>query len=306
MSSLSPQKSTTVRATRWSFRLGELAAPRLTARALARTWFRLPPPRPAGPVPPGGTPFVVTSQRGAVRGMSWGDGPVVYLVHGWGGRGDQLAGFIGPLVDVGHRVVLFDGPSHGLSDPGPTGPGSSNAVELGRALDDVAARFGPATAVVAHSMGALATMLALRDGWLGTQRLVLLAPMARLSTQRDAMWTAMGVGRRTDRHVERLFVQRVGQPVADFDLATLGRQVDPVPTLLVHDRADRTTSYDESAQLAAELPDATLVGTEGLGHHRLLVDPGVVETAAAFAATGAMPPGGLRPGRKVGGPARVA
>src|SRR2546427_4662875 len=30
---------------------------------------------------------------------TWGHGPVVLLVHGWGGRGAQLARFVEPLVD---------------------------------------------------------------------------------------------------------------------------------------------------------------------------------------------------------------
>ena len=75
------------------------------------------------------------------------------------------------------KVVAFDGLSHGRSDAGVHGPRSSDAVELGRSLDAVAAKFGPARAVVAHSMGALSALLALRDGWLATERLVLIAPV---------------------------------------------------------------------------------------------------------------------------------
>ena len=42
-------------------------------------------------------PFEVESLGAAVRGHVWGEGPVVYLVHGWGGRGSQLASFVEPL-----------------------------------------------------------------------------------------------------------------------------------------------------------------------------------------------------------------
>ncbi len=41
--------------------------------------------------------------------------------------------------------MAFDAPSHGRSDPGPSGAGKGHAVEFGRALDAVAAEFGPRT-----------------------------------------------------------------------------------------------------------------------------------------------------------------
>lgn len=278
---MSPNKSTIVRAIRAAFGVGEFLSPRLTARVANALWFRLPPSRPVSALPPGGTPFEVTVQRRMVRGVHWGDGPAVYLVHGWSGRGAQLGAFVEPLVALGHRVVLFDAPSHGSSDPGPSGPKSTDALEFGRALDAVAARFGPASAIIAHSMGAMVAVLTFKYGWLSTDRLVLLAPMVRLSTQRDATWSELGVGPRTARAANRLMERRVGHPVSEFDLATLTTEVEKVPTLIVHDLNDPRTSYDESVELAANLP-AELMTTVGLGHHGVLRDPKVMSTVVEF------------------------
>ena len=278
---MSSDKSTIVRIIRPAFRAGELIAPSAAARAANALWFRLQPPRPAPALPAGGTPFEVTMQHGIVRGTHWGDGPVVYLVHGWSGRGAQLRSFVEPLVELGHRVVLFDAPSHGSSDPGPTGPKTSDALQFGRAFDAVAAEFGPASAVIAHSMGAMAAVLTLKYGWLGTDRLVLLAPMVSLSTQRDATWSELGVGPRTARVANRLMERRVGHPVSEFDLVALMGEVDPVPTLLVHDLYDPRTSYEDTVRLAADLP-APLVSTAGLGHHGLLRDPKVIAAVMEF------------------------
>src|SRR3989454_9144210 len=44
-----------------------------------------------------------------------GHGPVVLLVHGWGGRGAQLARFVEPLVASGWSGGTFDAPGHGAS-----------------------------------------------------------------------------------------------------------------------------------------------------------------------------------------------
>lgn len=276
------QKSTNVRLIRRAASIAERVAPGPAARAATRWWFTIPRTVRATSLPPGGTAFEVPSQGSTVRGAFWGEGPVVYLVHGWGGRGSQLAGFVAPLVRRGHRVVLFDALSHGDSGPGPHGPTTSSGVEMARSLDDVAARFGPARAVVAHSMGGLATMLAQEHGWLGLARLVLVAPVSRYATQFAAFADHLGLGVRTRARVDRLVEQRVGIPTSRFDLAVLAGEGEAVRTLVVHDRDDRQASYDESVRLVDRLPDARLVTTHGLGHRRVLADPRVVEAVSSF------------------------
>lgn len=286
MAASSMQKSTTVRLQTAAVRAAGVVAPGPTARWLRDRWFRAPARMPAHELPGGGTPFTVTSQGTVVRGTAWGEGPVVYLVHGWGGRGSQLASFVAPLVAAGHRVVMFDGPSHGDSDTGRVGRGRTHGIELARALDEVFCRFGPAQAVVAHSLGTLATYFALRFGWLGTERLVLLAPVVSSTTLFDRLQAELGFGPRFRRRFDRSVAELVGVPMEEFDARVQAAQVQSVPTLVVHDRGDRQAPYDLSVLLAHALPDAELVATEGLGHQRLLADPGVVARVVEFVAGG--------------------
>ena len=280
------QKSTIVRVRnvglRALFRSADLVAPRLAGRRALDLWFTVPPTMAAMPLPPGGEPFTVTAQGARVRGHVFGEGPTVYLVHGWGGRGSQLAAFVEPLVATGRRVVLFDAPAHGDSDPGPAGPRRTHGVEFGRALDAVFARFGPAEAVVAHSLGTIATYLSLRFGWLGTARLVLLAPMVEAGSLFDQFQAALGFGARTRRAFDREVDAFVGIPVTEFDAVHQAAHVDPLPTLVVHDVGDRQTPYADAERLVRALPHAQLVTTEGLGHRRILRDPDVVGQVVAF------------------------
>lgn len=283
---MSRQNSTTVRvrnvATKAGFRIADVAVPRVAGRMAHRLWFRVPPAMPAITLPPGGEAFEVTSLRAAVRGHVWGDGPVVYLVHGWGGRGSQMAAYVDPLVAAGFRVVLFDGPAHGDSDPGPAGAGTTHGVELGKALDAVAAKFGPAHTVVAHSLGAVSTYLALRYGWLSTQRLVLVAPLVDSVSLFDQLQHALGFGARTRRAFDREVHRFVGIPVDDLDTRVQARHVDPVTTLVIHDRDDRQAPHAAAVDLVRGLRDASLVTTEGLGHRRILRDPAAVARVVAF------------------------
>lgn len=297
MAKKSPQKSTIGRMIRVAFRILEATSPALGAQWGNRLWFTLPtvapgttgPTQLAGRRPDAATPpaedFEVTLRGRSVRGQRWGKGPVVYLVHGWAGTADQLTPLVGPLVADGFQVVSFDGLSHGRSDAGAHGPRSSDAVELGRCLDAVASRFGPARAVVAHSMGALSTVLALRDGWVAAERLVLIAPVEGVPEFMHRMRTWLGFGDRIQRRMARMARERTGYAVDELDVARIGQQLDPRPDLLVvHDLKDRETFHIASVRLADAWPDARLVSTTGLGHVRILGDPAVGELVTAFVA----------------------
>ena len=280
------QKSTIVRTQtavrRVMFRVADLIVPGVAGRFARDLWFSVPPRMAPSTLPAGGQAFEVESLGAVVRGHVWGAGPVVYLVHGWGGRGSQLASFVEPLLAGGFRVVMFDAPTHGDSEPGPSGPARTHGVEFGKALDAVFARFGPAEAVVAHSLGAISTYLTLRFGWLSTRRLVLLAPMVAAEPLFDRFQRALGFGARTRRAFDRELEEFVGIPMVEFDARHQASYVDPVPTLVVHDRGDRQTPWADSARLVASLPDARLVTTDGLGHRRILKDAAVVRQVTAF------------------------
>ena len=280
------QKSTIVRlqqgVRRTLFRAADLVAPGLAGRIARDIWFTVPPRMSPSQLPAGGEPFEVESLGAVVRGHVWGTGPAVYLVHGWGGRGAQLASFVEPLLAGGFRVVMFDAPAHGDSAPGPAGPGRTHGVEFGKALDAVFARYGPAEAVVAHSLGAISTYLTLRFGWLSTRRLVLLAPMVAAEPLFDQFQRVLGFGTRSRRAFDRHLEAFVGVPMSEFDAVFQASRLDPVPTLVVHDRGDRQTPYAEAVRLVASLPDARLVTTDGLGHRRILQDAAVVRQVTAF------------------------
>ena len=304
MTAKAGSKSTSVRAKNAAFlagvRAAEWVAPALGGKLATRRWFTVPAPPAVRPLP-AGRPFTVTAQRATVRGVSFGSGPVVYLMHGWGGLGAQLGAFVTPLQDSGFRVVSFDAPAHGASDPGPSGPGRSHGLEFGRALDAVAARFGPAHTVVAHSMGALPALLAQLHGWLSTEQLVFLAPMRDLATHFDRFAEQIGMGPRVRRAMTAETERMVGYPVAGIDVLHLARQLPPVSLLVVHDRRDRETLHDDSVRLVDSWPGpARLISTEGLGHRRLLVDARVIRDVVGFVKSGAAAADGTAEDRLVG------
>jgi alpha-beta hydrolase superfamily lysophospholipase len=282
----SNQKSTIVRprkreyALRAAFASLERTAPDVGARIAERLWFTVPS---GGAIrsPQGGRPFEVRTRGRELRGWIWGSGPTVYLVHGWGGHAGQLASFVRPLVTAGFTVVAHDAPSHGASGPGHAGRGSSDIIEFAQSLDAVAAEHGPAHAVIGHSMGAMAAVLAMQHGWLGAERLVMIAPMVDVRDAFPVFGARLGLGERTLRRLARRVERRVAMPLDSFDLAALAPRLQPTSLLAVHDRDDRETPYTTTEALVARWPDAELLTTHGLGHRRILRDPDVVRTVTS-------------------------
>lgn len=273
---------------RLAFSFLERAAPAIGARWAERIWFRLPRTTTRSALArlaPSGDPgqrFTIRVGGTDVVGGTWGgEGPVVYLLHGWAGHRGQLEAFAPGLVRRGFRVVAFDAPSHGESGPGAYGPRSSSIPEFADALTAVIARHGPAAGIVAHSLGSVAAAIALCDG-LRAGRVAMIAPMASPASHARHFARILGFGPRTLARLTRRVERRVGAPMHHFDVPEIGRAVQMPPTLIVHDRADRSVPVADGIAIAEAWPTARLHVTSGLGHRRLLREPEVIGAVLDF------------------------
>jgi pimeloyl-ACP methyl ester carboxylesterase len=270
------KKSTIVRSI---FQVLETTAPALSIRLAERLWCTIPGGASATAAKPGRL-FTIEDRIVAEK---WGSGPIVYLVHGWGGVRGQLDPFVAPLVQSGHTVVAFDAPSHGDSAPGAFGRGRGLLPEFSEALATVVKHFGegrPAHGVIAHSLGSAATAIAILDG-LAVERAVLIAPMADPIPYTVEFGQMLGFGERTRTGFLRRLEHRVGRAMSDFDIpARLGESEEDLPPILVvHDLEDKEVHYRDGALLAAVWPEAEFLGTTGLGHRRILRDEAVIQRA---------------------------
>ncbi len=283
-----PQKSTTDRPKallvpgwmRTGFRVTGAVAPGAAA-LLARQVFFTPPRTPLrvaeSAVLARGERFSLVAAGGQVVGHSWGEGPTVLLVHGWGGHAGHMTALVDPLLAAGFRAVALDLPAHGES-----AGRLSSLVHFGAALARAAALFGPVHGLVAHSFGAAGSTYQMSRG-LAVGRAVFVAPPARF----DGVWSrfreSFGVGdevwRRMVADVERWLAVSFAD-IAPVDLAP----AMTTPLLILHDQGDREVPIAEGAELASRWPGAVLVRREGLGHLRILRDGSAVAQAVAFLA----------------------
>jgi pimeloyl-ACP methyl ester carboxylesterase len=252
--------------------------PEMSARWAEALFFSPPRPPRTARMPASAVRHDVYS-RGTGPLAAWrsGQGPLVYLLHGWGGSAAQLRGWVAPLVAEGFSVVAFDAPGHGAS-----GGRRSSIPEFARALQAVVAQHGPAEAVVAHSLGGAALALAMRDG-LPVRRAVLVGPPADPVSWTRAFAARLRVGPAALARLQQRTERRLQMRWSDLHVPSLVRSF-AVPALVVHDRDDREVPWRDGAHIASCWPEARLVTTTGLGHRRILQDPGVARSIASFVA----------------------
>jgi hypothetical protein len=277
---LSDWKSTNVRvmAVVLALRAAAAVSPELAAAGLLRLF--LTPRRHRVPERERAWLAAAEAHRVRIAGRelglwSWGEGPAVLLVHGWEGRGSQMGAFAAPLAAAGLRAVAFDAPGHGTSE------GERSSIpEMAEAVAGVAALLGGVRGVVAHSAGAAATSVALAAGT-GAERLVYLAPPNDPVRFLRAAGDMVGLPPVVARHAQRRIERRFDMSFAAYRGTHLAPRI-ALPLLAFHDPADRDVPFTEAEALVAHWPAARLVPTPGLGHRRLLRDPGTVSRTVEF------------------------
>jgi pimeloyl-ACP methyl ester carboxylesterase len=209
----------------------------------------------------------------------WGDPatqPYVLLVHGWSSFGLRFLPWVGRLRALGYAVVTFDQPGHGLS--------TGNYCTLPEFADTVRAvgrHYGDAELAIAHSLGGAAVALAQGECW-RARKLVLIAPAADMHAAATRYFRFVRLGEHLRRPFYAWLVNRTGISVDELQMhrhvTALGQ-----PGLIVHDLDDADVPWEEGERYARHWPGARLLTTQGLGHHRVLDAPEVIESVLAFA-----------------------
>lgn len=211
---------------------------------------------------------------------TWGDPamqPLVLLAHGWSSYGLRFAPWIRALRQAGYAVATFDQLAHGRSSGK-----RATLPSFAETLFQVGKHYGPLHAVIGHSLGGAATMLALARG-LQAECTVLVAPAADPMAAADRFGNAVGLAHSLRSHLFDEFEKYFRIPVAGLQ-AHLNVPFIARPALVVHDLEDREVPWAEGERYARYWPQARLLSTTGLGHHRIVAQPEVIADALRFLA----------------------
>lgn len=257
-------------------------APRTTGRLALELWRRPGTPavvrREEEAVHAAARRSVVEQAGAPVATYTWGDGDrPVLLVHGWAARASRFSDVVTALLQAGYSPVAYDAWGHGAT-PGPV----RTIVEHQAVIAELEQRHGPFAGVVAHSFGVPVALHAARSG-LRVDRVVALSGMSDFGYVVDTFCARLGlrapVNRELRRAIERAYFAGDTGIWERFSAHPMPRQ----EVLVIHDAGDRVVHRGQADLLVEALGDgARLVETSGLGHGRILRDPGVVGEVVAF------------------------
>ncbi|HRE30590.1 MAG TPA: alpha/beta fold hydrolase, partial [Candidatus Berkiella sp.] len=198
-----------------------------------------------------------------IRTWSWGEGPTVLFVHGWGGRGTQACGFIEALNQAGFRVVSLDMPAHGQSDGKRT-----NAIEMADALDAVIKQIDDLHAVITHSFGGMIFAHHYNDNVV-LKNIVMICPPSTLNTAFNQFSETLQLSDSVKAYIINTMKKNFGNEVVEqFSLIKNGAKITQ-PVLIVHDEQDDVVPSQDGKDIANILQQGTFYGTQELGHRKV-------------------------------------
>ena len=131
-------------------------------------------------------------------------------------------------------------------------------------------------AVIAHSFGVPCTLLALQQRRFA-RRVVAFSSPATLDGIMGRFQEMLALSPRTVQLLRDRLARRFGDDLwTRFSAEDMARSMD-LPALVIHDRDDRDIPFGDGEAIARAWPRAEFLGTNGLGHRRILRDPDVIE-----------------------------
>ncbi|MCF4102810.1 alpha/beta hydrolase [Gillisia sp. M10.2A] len=199
----------------------------------------------------------------------------VLLIHGWSGRGTQMAHIAEALIEKGYSVVSFDAPAHGKAN----GKISMMPffIESIHHLNEI---HGPFEAAIGHSLGGMSILKAIKDG-LSIKKLVIIGTANSVTHITKEFARNMGLSEKVADKMKAYFDSKFGEDMDSYSGALSAEKVN-IPTLVVHDEDDVDVHVSSAYEIADKLKNSTLLITEGLGHRKILGDAHVINKITTF------------------------
>jgi pimeloyl-ACP methyl ester carboxylesterase len=207
---------------------------------------------------------------------SWGEGPIVLFIHGWSGRGSQVAAFADPLIAAGYTVMSIDAPGHG-NTPGDR----TNILECAAVVRAFNRRYGPVYAAITHSFGGMVLAYAMNKG-MSVERVVCISAPAHIDYLLESFAQTLSIPDAVIADMRRRMEARFPDDFWETISTVFNVRELDVPALIIHDEYDHSVPWEQGKIIANAWPGARFMKTSGLGHGRILRDQAVVDAAVDF------------------------
>ncbi len=226
---------------------------------------------------------ITFQNNGKKVALSWGEGPVVILVHGWEGRSTQMAPMAKQLAKSGFQAIALDFSGHGLS--GGRQSGFTQFIEDLAALQaHVIKHITPNIhAMVGHSAGGVCMMASrLINDFATTKYVVISAPSApspAIDALRRSLKVSEGVLLLVQDEIAKSFNCTWQALLAGHSYK---KRFEDEQLYLIYDQDDTMVDHNESQKIQKTFHTDYVYKTQGYGHIKLLWDDVVIESIVNF------------------------
>ena len=208
---------------------------------------------------------------------SWGEGPLVILVHGWGSCGAHMGSLAKDVSAKGFQTVAIDITAHGES--------SGKRISFRKFSRDLAALVKfldqDVYAYVGHSAGGLCTMAGRKLENLSAKKYVCISapqtPYPPITVIRKKLAVSDGIVERYKNFLADQFNcswEEITQQVYACEQES--------QLLLLYDESDRFVDHIDGDAIKACWPSATLFKTQGIKHSQQVWAPEIKEKVVSF------------------------
>jgi len=199
----------------------------------------------------------------------------ILLVHGWSGRGTQLAKIAETLVEKDFQIISFDAPAHGTST------GSTTIMtEFIKSIHLINTKFGPFEYAIGHSLGGMSILNAIRENFV-IKKAVIIGSGDIIQDIIDDFIVRMNLNSNVGIRLKNHFEKKYNEKMEYYASSVAVKEVN-IPILIIHDEDDHDVSVKCAFNIHKNSPESELLITKGLGHNKILGDKRVIEKILNF------------------------
>jgi pimeloyl-ACP methyl ester carboxylesterase len=197
-----------------------------------------------------------------IQTYKWGSGSKkVLLIHGWASHSFRWKATIEHLIENDFTVHAFDAPAHGLS--------SGKILHLilySKIIDLILKEYKEVEHIISHSIGGFATIYWLfQNQQTNIKKVVVMGAPGEAEDFFNFYKKTLGLTDKTLKILTDEFAKLLGYSPSYFSASSFAKQVQ-TQGLIIHDKEDRDTSYENSVKLHSSWKNSKLMLTQGLGH----------------------------------------
>lgn len=217
-----------------------------------------------------------TSYQGdLIKHYRWGhSGPKILLCHGWRSKAADFRRMIKKFVAEGYQVEAIDMRAHGNSQ------GKHTAMpEFRDVIKNHITKNGPYETIVGHSIGALASGIALSELGMAIQPkhfYVISAPPYIRYFFKDIV-NDVGCNESVYHAMCALVKEKYHHSIDYFDLRIKANDLKNIDTHLFYCEDDQVIPFVKGEELESAWPHASFVHVKGLGHYKIMANDSITD-----------------------------